>query len=74
MAYNIERGSLFSGFGCAVGGVIWAGMQENWGDRLADSSYQNLPREVRQYDKNRDGYLDSGELEQFVKDFELKKR
>lgn len=68
--------------GCAIlGAVAVVGITsprnriDSINNEPVNSTYQDLPKELRDYDKNpRDGYLNANELEHLLRDFELKKR
>lgn len=57
-----------------VGSFIWIAVNEDKTKRLDNISYQNLPAEIRHYDTNRNGYFDAGEMDQLMRDFELKRK
>lgn len=68
-------GSLISAwFILAAAGIVYMGSESKKNHALSREEYQNLPIEIRQYDKDRDGYLDAEELGRLSRDYELKKR
>jgi len=59
----------------ALLGFAYASREEDRRTNCAvNERHQNLPAEIRVYDQNRDGYLDSSELKRLVDDVELRKR
>ncbi len=54
--------------------LVYMNKEDMRRSRITNENYLKLPNEVRQYDANTDGYLDTSELGAFIRDYEFKRK